>query len=203
MEGTGRASGATGLGHIGRRAGRAAGPRIDALHRSAEARSAIRPMWSGTEPRYRVAMAAWWRRRPLVVQDLLAGGAVAVAWFTAFHLFRQRGWSPRAPETFVVAGVWTAGTFALRRVHPAWVFAVVVVAYPVAYGGRCRRSSTCFRCWSPGTRRRARDGSIRSLRRSGAWRRTSSSRGTTSSATRTGRSAPAPTTGPTFSSSSW
>ena len=80
-------------------------------------------------------MAAWWRRRPPVVQDLLAGGAVAVAWFTAFHLFRQRGWSPRQPETFVVAGVWTAGTLALRRVHPAWVLAVVVVAYPIAYGG--------------------------------------------------------------------
>jgi signal transduction histidine kinase len=79
-------------------------------------------------------MADWWRRRPPVVQDLLAGGAAAVAWFTAFHLFRQRGWSPREPGTFVVAGVWTAGTIALRRVHPAWVLAVVVVAYPIAYG---------------------------------------------------------------------
>ena len=57
-----------------------------------------------------------------------------MAWFTAFHLFRQRGWSPREPETFVVAGVWTAGTLALRRVHPAWVLAAVVVAYPIAYG---------------------------------------------------------------------
>jgi signal transduction histidine kinase len=80
-------------------------------------------------------VAAWWRRRSPVVQDLLAGGAVAVAWFTAFHLFRQRGWSPREPETFVVAGVWTAGTVALRRVHPTWVLAAVVVAYPIAYGG--------------------------------------------------------------------
>lgn len=92
-------------------------------------------MWAGTPPWYRAAVTAWWRRRPPVVQDLLAGGAVAVAWFTAFYLFRQRGWSPREPETFVVAGVWTAGTLALRRVHPAWVFAVVVVAYPIAYGG--------------------------------------------------------------------
>jgi signal transduction histidine kinase len=79
-------------------------------------------------------MAAWWRRRPIVVQDLLAGAAVAVAWFTAFHLFRQRGWSPRQPDTFEVAGIWTAGTLALRRVHPAWVLAAVVVAYPIAYG---------------------------------------------------------------------
>jgi signal transduction histidine kinase len=79
-------------------------------------------------------MAAWWRRRSLVVQDLLAGGAVAVAWFSAFHLFRHWGWSPRQPETFVVAGVWTAGTLALRRVKPAWVLAAVVVAYPIAYG---------------------------------------------------------------------
>ena len=92
-------------------------------------------MWARTPPWYRAAVFAWWRRRPPVVQDLLAGGAVAVAWFTAFHLFRQRGWSPRQPETFVVAGVWTAGTLVLRRVHPAWVFAVVVVAYPIAYGG--------------------------------------------------------------------
>jgi signal transduction histidine kinase len=79
-------------------------------------------------------VAVWWRRRPPVVQDLIAGGAVAVAWFTAFHLFRQQGWSPRQPDTFVVAGVWTAGTLALRRVHPAWVLAAVVVAYPIAYG---------------------------------------------------------------------
>lgn len=59
---------------------------------------------------------------------------VAVGWFTAFLLFRERGWSPREPRTFVVAGVWTAGTLALRRVNPAWVLAVVVVAYPIAYG---------------------------------------------------------------------
>jgi signal transduction histidine kinase len=134
MEGTGRASGTLGVGRIGRQAGRAAGSRIDALHRTKEARPAIRPMWPGTPRRYRVAMAAWWRRRPPVVQDLLAGGAVAVTWFTAFYLLRQRGWSPREPETFVVAGLWTAGTLALRRVHPAWVLAVVVVAYPISYG---------------------------------------------------------------------
>jgi len=79
-------------------------------------------------------VTAWWRRRPPVVQDLLASGAVAVAWFTAFHLFRLRGWSPREPDTFVVAGVWTAGAVALRRVHPAWVLTAVVVAYPIAYG---------------------------------------------------------------------
>jgi len=101
----------------------------------AEARMAIRPMWAGTPPWYRAPVTGWWRRRPPVVQDLLAAIAVAVAWFTAFHLFRQRGWSPTEPETFVVAGVWTAGTLALRRVHPAWVFVVVVVAYPIAYGG--------------------------------------------------------------------
>ena len=76
----------------------------------------------------------WWRRRPPVVQDLLAGGAVALAWFTAFYWFRQHGWSPRQPETFVVAGIWTAAIVALRRVQPAWVFAVVVVVYPIAYG---------------------------------------------------------------------
>jgi signal transduction histidine kinase len=34
----------------------------------------------------------------------------------------------------VVAGAWTAGTIAVRRVQPAWVLAVVVVAYPIAYG---------------------------------------------------------------------
>ena len=135
MEGTRRASGTTGVARIGRQAGRAGGPRVGAVHRTTEARPAIRPMWAGTPPWYRAAVADWWRRRPPVVQDLLAGGAFAVAWFTAFHLFRQHGWSPREPDTFVVAGVWTAGTLALRRVHPAWVLAVVVVAYPIAYGG--------------------------------------------------------------------
>ncbi len=69
-----------------------------------------------------------------MVQDLFAGGAVAVAWFTAFHLFRRWGWSPTHPDTFVVAGVWTAGVLALRRVHPAWVLAAVVIIYPIVYG---------------------------------------------------------------------
>ncbi len=64
---------------------------------------------------------------------MLAGVAVGITWFTAFALFRRHGWMPREPETFVVAGVWTAGTLAVRRVHPAWVLAVVVVAYPIAY----------------------------------------------------------------------
>jgi signal transduction histidine kinase len=81
-------------------------------------------------------VVAWWRRRPPVVQDLLTGGAVAVAWFTAFYVFRERGWSPMQPETFVVAGVWTAGVLALRRVHPAGVLTAVVVVYPLVYGGR-------------------------------------------------------------------
>ncbi len=91
-------------------------------------------MWAGWPSWYLAAVTAWWRRRPPVVQDLLVGGAVAVAWFTAFYLFRQRGWSPRQPETFVIAGIWTAGALALRRVNPAWVFAGVVVIYPIAYG---------------------------------------------------------------------
>ncbi len=91
-------------------------------------------MWAEQPPWYLAVVTAWWRRRPPVVQDLLAGGAVAVAWFTAFYLFRQRGWAPREPETFVTAGIWTAGIVALRRVQPAWVFAVVVVVYPIAYG---------------------------------------------------------------------
>ena len=111
------------------------GARVDAIHRTTEARTAIWRMWAGWPPWYLATVTDWWRRRPPVVQDLLAGGAVAVAWFTAFHLFRQHGWSPRQPETFVVAGIWTAAVVALRRVQPAWVFAVVVVVYPLAYGG--------------------------------------------------------------------
>jgi hypothetical protein len=88
----------------------------------------------GAERRYRAAVTAWWRRQSPVVQDLFAGGAVAVAWFTAFHLFRRWGWSPTHPDTFVVAGLWTAGVLALRRVHPAWVLAAVVIIYPIVYG---------------------------------------------------------------------
>ena len=79
-------------------------------------------------------MAAWWRRHPPVVQDLIAAAVIGVAWVTAFSLFRQQGWSPREPDTFVVAGVWTAGAIALRRVSPPWVLAVVVIVYPIAYG---------------------------------------------------------------------
>jgi signal transduction histidine kinase len=79
-------------------------------------------------------VAAWWRRRPALVQDLIAGAVVGVAWFTAFWLFRRQGWAPREPETFVVAGVWSAVTIALRRVNPPAVLAVVVVLYPFAYG---------------------------------------------------------------------
>jgi signal transduction histidine kinase len=134
MEGTDRASDTTGVGRIGRRACGAGDGRVDDVHRTMEARRSIRPMWAGTPRWYRAAVTDWWRRCPPVVQDLLAGGAVAVAWFTAFHQFRQGGWSPREPETFVVAGVWTAGTLALRRVHPTWVFTVVVLIYPIAYG---------------------------------------------------------------------
>ena len=117
MEDTGRESGTTGVGRIGRQAGRAGGQRLVVVPLTMEARSAIRPMWAGTPPWYRAAVADWWRRHPPVVQDLLAGGAVAVAWFTAFHLFRQGGWAPREPGTFVVAGVWTA---AIDTSYSSW-----------------------------------------------------------------------------------
>jgi signal transduction histidine kinase len=69
-----------------------------------------------------------------VVQDLLAAVAIAVGWFTAFHVLRQHGWSPSHPDTFVVAGVWTAAVVALRRLEPAWVLAAVVIVYPIVYG---------------------------------------------------------------------
>jgi signal transduction histidine kinase len=84
--------------------------------------------------RYRACVAGWWRRRSPVVHDLIAAAAVAAVWFGAFHLFRRHGWLPRQPETFVIAGLWTTWTVALRRLHPALVLAVVVVAYPIAYG---------------------------------------------------------------------
>jgi signal transduction histidine kinase len=77
---------------------------------------------------------AWWRRRPPVVQDLLAGAVIGVGWFTAFWALRHHGWSPREPDSFVTAGAWTAVTVAVRRVHPAGVLAVVVFVYPLAYG---------------------------------------------------------------------
>jgi signal transduction histidine kinase len=85
--------------------------------------------------RYGADVAAWWRRQPPVVQDLLAAGALAVVWFTAFALFRAQGWKPQEPDTFVIAGVWTVGTVALRRVSPELVLAAVVVVYPLTYGG--------------------------------------------------------------------
>jgi signal transduction histidine kinase len=134
MEGTGRASARTGFGRIGREAARAAGHRLGAVNRTTEAVLGHVADVGRHVPLYRAVVADWWRRRPPVVQDVLAGVAVAVAWFTAFHLFRERGWSPSEPDTFVMAGVWTAGTIALRRVNPVWVLAAVVVAYPFAYG---------------------------------------------------------------------
>src|SRR5690348_14386816 len=98
-----------------------------------EACPAMRPMSAGCNLDTVQLVAAWWRRRPPAVQDLLAGAAVAVAWFTAYKVFRQHGWSPAQPRTFEVAGIWTAATVALRRVQPVWVLAVVVLAYPFAY----------------------------------------------------------------------
>lgn len=105
-----------------------------AIGRRAEPASSVRPMWAARGPWYRAPVAAWWRRRPPAVQDLLAGAAVALVWFAAFHVFQERGWSPREPDTFVVAGVWTAFVVGLRRVHPAGLLAVVVLLYPLAYG---------------------------------------------------------------------
>ena len=150
-------------------------------------------------------MAVWWRRRPPVVQDLLAGGVVAVAWFTAFHLFRQRGWSPTEPDTFVVAGVWTAGALALRRVHPAWVLAAVVVAYPIAYGDTLQTEFHLLPVLVAGYTATS-TGRVHPVVASVAcmaanlvlsWNRQPAR------ATSAGRSATAPSTGPGCSSSSW
>ena len=79
-------------------------------------------------------MSPWWRQRPIVVQDLVVAAVLVMGWFVAFELFRDRGWSPAQPHTFVVAGIWTGAVLALRRVAPLLVLAAVVLIYPVLYG---------------------------------------------------------------------
>jgi len=75
----------------------------------------------------------WWRRRPLLVQDLALGALLVVGWATVTSYLENGLWIPRNTEAHVVA-MWCTGlVLALRRtVHPA-VLLLAVSAYPLVY----------------------------------------------------------------------
>lgn len=79
-------------------------------------------------------MTERWHRLHPVTQDAAVAAVVAVAWFGAYSYWRRHGWHPLHPEAYELAGAWTAGTLALRRVAPGAVLIAAVVAFPVLYG---------------------------------------------------------------------
>lgn len=78
-------------------------------------------------------MVIRWRDLPAPVQDLLGALAFACLWFGAYLYWRDGGWLPRNPETYELAGAWSAGALALRRVVPVPSLIVTVALYPFFY----------------------------------------------------------------------
>jgi signal transduction histidine kinase len=78
-------------------------------------------------------MTERWRRLPAVAQDSIAAVAFAMVWFSAYAFLRGRGWIPRQPSTYELAGAVTVLTLALRRVTPWGVLLATVVVYPMVY----------------------------------------------------------------------
>jgi signal transduction histidine kinase len=74
-----------------------------------------------------------WRDLPAGVQDAVVGVAFAVVWFAAYRYWRDNGWRPRYPETYVLAGLWSALALGLRRVAPWPSLVVTAIAYPLLY----------------------------------------------------------------------
>jgi hypothetical protein len=74
-----------------------------------------------------------WRDLPAGVQDAVVGVAFAVVWFAAYHYWRDDGWRPRHPDTYELAGLWSALAVGLRRVAPWPSLLVTAIAYPLLY----------------------------------------------------------------------
>jgi signal transduction histidine kinase len=75
-----------------------------------------------------------WRDLPAEVQDAVVGIAFAVVWFAAYRYWRGDGWRPRHPDTYELAGLWSALALGLRRVAPWPSLLVTAAAYPLLYG---------------------------------------------------------------------
>jgi signal transduction histidine kinase len=73
------------------------------------------------------------RRWPAWAQDLALAAAFATAWFTTYAVARGHGWYPLAPDSYLVAGIWTTAVLAVRRLSPAVTLVAVAVGFPVAY----------------------------------------------------------------------
>jgi signal transduction histidine kinase len=75
----------------------------------------------------------WWRRPPLLVQDVAMGAAVVLAWSLITSFLEQGLWIPTVAEAHVVA-MWCTGlAVAIRRsVHPV-VLLLAALAYPLVY----------------------------------------------------------------------
>ena len=74
-----------------------------------------------------------WRELPAGVQDAVVGVAFAVVWFAAYRYWRADGWRPRYPDTYELAGLWSALALGLRRVAPWPLLLVTAIAYPLLY----------------------------------------------------------------------
>jgi len=80
-------------------------------------------------------MIARWRSLSPFVQDLIAGIGFVIMWFAAFTFWTNNGWYPARPETWVMAGGWSAAAITLRRLYPGVVLLTTAVVYPLVYGG--------------------------------------------------------------------
>jgi signal transduction histidine kinase len=74
-----------------------------------------------------------WRDLPAGFQDAVIGVAFAIVWFAAYRYWRDNGWQPRHPETYELAGLWSALALGLRRVAPWPLLLVTAIAYPLLY----------------------------------------------------------------------
>jgi signal transduction histidine kinase len=78
-------------------------------------------------------LVTWWRRRPLVIQDVVLAAALVLAWLLVTSFLQKGLWIPRIGEAHVVAMWCTGAAVALRRiVHPA-ILLLAVLAYPLVY----------------------------------------------------------------------
>ena len=78
-------------------------------------------------------MITRWRRQPPLVQDACLAALLGLAWFGWSAYWEGRGWYPRNGGAYDVAGVASVLAVAGRRVAPAPLLVVGLLAYPLLY----------------------------------------------------------------------